>query len=247
MRVITPPINLAENVICFSTTVDGGVSSGAYESLNLAHHVQDTHCDVSRNRQILNDYIKGIVPLAKPAVYMNQQHTTIVQDIDNSALNQNLVVDGVCTSKALQPLAVMTADCLPIVMSDGDKIAAIHAGWRGLVGNILGNAIANFSKASSISVWVGPAISCANFEVGDDIIALFGAHAKHVYPARSKNKKFVDLKMICRDELFKLGVTKVSVAEQCTYRDKYFFSHRRTIHSGLENTGRNATFILKTT
>jgi YfiH family protein len=112
-----------------STTREGGVSQPPFDSLNLGLHVGDNSQDVLNNRARVNAH------LPKPAIWLNQVHSADVITVDERFdPNQTLTADALYTQLRNQPLAIMTADCLPILLSssDGQEVAAIHAGWRGL-------------------------------------------------------------------------------------------------------------------
>jgi YfiH family protein len=141
----------------------------------------------------------------------------------------------------------MSADCLPIVIACGEsgKIAAVHAGWRGLVGNFLAKVIACFEYPEALNVWLGPHISAANFEVSDAIVECFKPYSNAIMPQKQKGKYVVDLSEIALNQLASLGVMNVQVSPICTYANEDCFSHRRITHLGQLQTGRMATVVVR--
>lgn len=263
-----PQESLADNVFCFTTSVHGGVSNNAYTSFNLGMHVGDNTHRVLTNRQLLNAIIKQQVvnrtttdePFTlAPIQWLNQQHSTIVRNYSDSMQTsqgiqeesavgfQNDICDGIYTTLENTPLAVMSADCLPIVIAcaNSGQIAAIHAGWRGLISGILGNALAKFSDTSALSVWIGPCISKAHFEISPDISEQFRDYEDALTYTSQTNKYSVDLIAIAKRQLLDLGVTAIQTSQQCTYANEHCFSHRRATHQGLTQTGRMATVIIR--
>jgi YfiH family protein len=251
-----PRIALAKDVVCFTTSVHGGVSKGNYKSFNLGAHVGDNQKRVAINRQLLtailtqqranrNDAnnLTGS-PELKPINWLNQTHSTNICDYD-SILDGTY--DGIETVSKNTPLAVMSADCLPIVIACGEsgKIAAVHAGWRGLVGNFLAKVIACFEYPEALNVWLGPHISAANFEVSDAIVECFKPYSNAIMPQKQKGKYLVDLSEIALNQLASLGVMNVQVSPICTYANEDCFSHRRITHLGQLQTGRMATVVVR--
>ncbi|MFC3122072.1 peptidoglycan editing factor PgeF [Agaribacter flavus] len=236
---------LTENVLCFTTTCLGGYSEAPFKSLNVAYHVGDKPELVAKNRQAIDDFIQSLSHKALPSIYMNQQHTTRLCELDLGHYDLTKPMDGILTSRVNMPLAVMTADCLPVVLTDGKKISAVHAGWRGLVDGIIEKAVACFDDTTKLQVWIGPAISQRHFEVGEEVAKLFDKYS-YAHCNQSKNGKYLlDLKEICQRKLQMSGVSKIGVSDHCTYADDQYFSHRKATHEGQASTGRNATFILR--
>jgi YfiH family protein len=256
-----PEKSLAENVFCFTTSVHGGVSNAAYKSFNLGMHVGDNELRVATNRQLLNAIIKQQVinrtdPVEQhdiaPVAWLNQQHSNIVReyaemDIPFQRDINNIISDGVYTCAKYTPLAIMTADCLPIIIvcSQSGRLSAIHAGWRGLLSGILSNAVDKFNDKSFLSVWIGPSISQAHFQISQDIVGQFEAHKYALKKdGNDKGKYLVDLAQIAQKQLLDLGVVAIQKSSVCTYASEHCFSHRQARHQGLENTGRMATIVL---
>jgi YfiH family protein len=129
---------------------------------------------------------------------------------------------------------VMTADCLPVLLTDkqGRRVAALHAGWRGLAGGILEAGVARFPAKSEILAWLGPAIGPEKFEVGAEVIEQLSIKGIQQHQwcrgAGKKDKWLVDLYQLARLRLQLAGVTEISGGEYCTFTDdQRFFSYRR--------------------
>ncbi|MBL7003596.1 MAG: peptidoglycan editing factor PgeF [Gammaproteobacteria bacterium] len=220
------------------TTRLGGCSTGSWASFNLATHVNDDPSCVSKNRKLLMQ--QGRLP-AEPK-WLNQTHTTkavdLSQDYDGNA-------DAAFTTQKGRVAVVMTADCLPLLVCNkqGDEIAAIHAGWKGLSEGIVTNTIHSLnSKPADLMVWIGPAISQPYFEVGNDVREAFCSksnQAQSHFLINPSGKFQADMVGIVKDELAGLGVTVIYGGHLCSYaEEELFFSYRR---DGI--TGRMASLI----
>ena len=228
------------NVKALQTTRSGGVSVGAFASLNMGAHVNDDPISVAKNRQLLSPY------LPSDPVWVNQVHGVDVIDAATSSCLQN--ADASFATKSNVVCVTMTADCLPILLCDikGTVVAAVHAGWRGLCDGVVEAAIAKMQvPVSEILVWLGPAIGPDAFEVGDDVrLQFMQKDAQAALAFKPYGDKWLgNLYLIARQRLNNLGVTQIygaSVNEDfCTYSDKArFFSFRRD-----NVTGRMASMI----
>lgn len=244
MQVFRPEQWHSNKIKCFTTSVYGGYSKHNYQSLNVGAHVGDIAEDVSRNRQVLTQWMQQqFSQHFHHLKWLNQQHTNNVCNYEDSNASP---CDGVYTSQALTPLVVMTADCMPIVLmcEETNQIAVVHAGWRGLLGGVIENALDQFKQTKSIKVWIGPSISKQSFEVSDDVIDLFSNYKRHI-TALDSHKYSVDLPQIAKNILDSEGVLDLEISPICTYQNKSCFSHRRAMHEGLANTGRMATVVLR--
>lgn len=212
-----------------------------YLQQNLALHVGDKTKQVQSNRIHLLEQLQayGVNRL----VWLNQTHSTTVYRENAEPSLRLRDGDGLVTQEKGVALVMMTADCLPIVISnqDGTEIACLHAGWRGLADGIIESTVSKM-QTPGFSAWIGAAISQQNFEVGAEVKAKFEAinadYANDFLP--KQNGKFLaDLYSIAIKKLNALGVKAVSGADRCSYAEKqYFYSYRRQAH-----TGRMATFV----
>ncbi|WP_434779789.1 peptidoglycan editing factor PgeF [Neisseria sp. Ec49-e6-T10] len=220
------------------TTRQGGMSEGVYASLNLGDHVGDQPEHVAYNRSLVQKYIPH------PVCYLQQTHSTIVVQAQD-ALGQNCEADASIDRSAQVACAVMSADCLPVLLTDeqGTVVAAAHAGWRGLVNGILENTIKNMAVGpKKIKVFLGPAISVDAFEVGSEVRDMFISQQKEAMQAFhdiGSGKFLADIYQLARLRLNRLGVEQISGGEFCTVLDRdQFFSYRRD-----GQTGRMASII----
>jgi YfiH family protein len=231
--LIQPQWNAHKNVKAFSTTRYGGVSHGKYQSLNLGLHVGDDPNLVQKNRSLL--------PNNQHIGWLNQTHSVDVVELDGQSVIP-LNADASYTSLPKQICAVMTADCLPILLCniDGTEVAAIHAGWRGLASGIVENTLATLSsKPKTLLAWLGPAIGAKSFEVGEDVLRCFDDNEKNAFGKHHKQGKYwLDLHDLAIRQLNACGVTDITQYKQCTFTNDDFFSYRR---DGV--TGRMATCI----
>lgn len=240
IQVIHPNWPAPSHVKALQTTRRGGVSTGAFASLNLGAHVNDDPIGVAANRQMLSAY------LPSEPVWVNQVHGVEVIDAAASSCLQN--ADASFTTKPNVVCVTMTADCLPVLLCDkkGSVVAAVHAGWRGLCDGVIEATVAKMQVPSDeLLVWLGPAIGPDAFEVGEDVREQFIAKDRNAATAFKPHgdKWLCNLYLIAKQRLNAVGVTAIygaSVNEDfCTYTDKdRFFSFRRD-----HVTGRMATMI----
>ena len=220
------------------TTRNGGISSGAYHSLNVGAHVGDNPAYVAENRA----RVQAQVPV--PIAYLQQTHSAIVvQAADSIAAPLN--ADASVDASGKVACAVMTADCLPVLFCDraGTVVAAAHAGWRGLADGVLQNTVAAMGvPAVEIMAYFAPAIGAESFEVGQDVFDAFctGSHAaERMFAPIGGSKYLADIYGLARLILQREGVTQIFGGEHCTVLEREtFFSYRR---DGA--TGRMASII----
>lgn len=233
LKLVTPNWPAPPNVKAFSTTRHGGASELPYASLNLGLHVGDNPEVVLQNRDCL--------PLDYHPCWLNQVHGTQVIEYTDSPVSLP-DADGCYSNKLHQPCVVMTADCLPVLVTDtkGSFVAAIHCGWRGLAGGILEQFFNHLPDSESILVWLGPAIGPTAFEVGIDVLNSFPEQSIAFQPS-DNGKYLANLYQLTRLRLERLGIYNVYCDEQCTFSNHDdFFSFRR---DGV--TGRMASIIWK--
>ncbi len=238
MNWITPNWNAPKQIKALASTRIGGFSPAPYQGLNLGMHVGDDPKFVQRNRDLLQQQAE----MPSAPVWLNQTHSTVVAEI-NQPTKEVLDADGVITSTSNVVCSAMTADCLPVLITNtqGTQVAAVHAGWRGLAGGIVENALEKFSD--DVMLWLGPTIGPQAFEVGEDVLQAFldyDAKAGEAFVAgEQKGKWWANMTMLTRLRMEKLGIEQVFDSGLCTYQDpQHFYSYRR---DGV--TGRQATFI----
>jgi len=233
---ITPGWPAARRVRALITTRAGGVSSGKFASLNLGARVGDDPQRVERNRAIL----KACLP-AEPA-WMKQVHGTIV--VDAAKATRDTEADGAVTRAAGSVCAVLTADCLPVLLSDraGKTVGIAHAGWRGLAAGIIESVVwAMDGSPQDLIAYIGPGIGPRNYEVGENVREAFvgkDPDAATAFVSRQNGKYLADLYALARQRLKAAGVAEVHGGGFCTAGDERFFSFRRD-----GNTGRMASLV----
>jgi purine-nucleoside/S-methyl-5'-thioadenosine phosphorylase / adenosine deaminase len=216
----------------------GGVSLGRYAALNLATHVGDQASRVAENRRRL----QADLDLPAAPVWLEQVHGRRVLDLDADGVGP---ADGAVTRRAGVVCAVLTADCLPVLLCDpgARRVGAAHAGWRGLLAGVLPAAVqALGGEPGRLLAWLGPAIGPAAYEVGTEVRAAFierdAAAARH-FAANARGRWQADLYGLARDSLAAAGVERVYGGGLCTFTEtERFFSHRRE-----PPCGRMATLI----
>ena len=227
---------MARRVRALITTRAGGVSSGEFASLNLSARVGDDPQRVARNRAILN----ACLP-AEPA-WVKQVHGTVA--IDAVKATPETEADGLVTHAAGAVCAVLTADCLPVLLADraGKTVGIAHAGWRGLAAGIIENVVRAMDvPASDLVAYVGPGIGPQRYEVGEDVRQAFVSKepvAAAAFVSRQNGRYLADLHKLARQRLSAAGVDEVHGASVCTVSDGRFFSFRRD-----RVTGRMASLV----
>lgn len=224
------------------TTRAGGVSAPPYDALNLGAHVGDAADAVVENRARL----RRLLP-AEP-VWLNQVHGIEVADVDHDDVASGAppVADAAVARQPGRVCAVLTADCLPVLLCDesGSVVAAAHAGWRGLLGGVLEATLERMAVPPHATLaWLGPAIGPQAFEVGDEVRAAFIAQearaSRGFVPAAQAGKWMADLYLLARQRLERAGVTRIHGGGLCTHSDaERFYSYRRD-----GQTGRLASLI----
>lgn len=238
-----------QNVQAFTTTIhhpsllSSSLLTEPYGGFNLGLHVGDNHANVQKNRECLFDYF----PEHTSIQWLEQVHGNKVTSI-NCEQNK-IIADAVVTREKNLALSIMTADCLPILLStiDGSVVAAIHAGWKPLAKSIIENTVNKMAvEPESIYAWLGPCIGADNFEVGSDVYRTFSdLSSDHItaftqLPLLNEQQKYLaDLHVIAKQQLNQLGITHIYSVAECTYANvDQYYSYRRT-----PITGRMATLI----
>lgn len=213
-------------VHAFSTTRAGGVSEGAWSSLNLGANCGDDAAAVAENRRRLETVLPG------SPKWLKQAHGRRV--IHSDEWHIGVEADASWTDHAGQVLAILSADCLPVLLADRQArvVGAAHAGWRGLCSGVLPELVRALPvPAADLIAWIGPGISQAAFEVGPEVHAAFVAAdaglAHHFRPGRA-DRWLADLKAVAAHQLKGCGLIAISDCRLCTYADSArFFSFRR--------------------
>ena len=240
MQTLKPNWPAPPSVKAHTTLRKGGISQAPYNELNLAQHVGDDSNFVITNR----NHLKENLQLPNEPIWLEQTHSTIV--IPALPENRGKNADASFTTEANAICAILTADCLPILLCNkqGTYVAAIHAGWRGLANGIIEQTLklANI-PFNDIMVWLGPGIGPAVYEVGDEVRELFINENSETIKAftPSPNLRWLaDIYALARIRFKKQNITEVYGGEYCTYSaPELFYSARR---NGFQ-TGRMASLI----
>lgn len=236
---LVPDWPAPNNIHAVTTLRTGGLSTGCYASLNPATHVGDDLNVVAQNRKIIRESLA----LPTEPVWLQQVHSNIavdaakVESVQHADASYSHAANVVCT--------VMTADCLPLLVcsTDGACVAAIHAGWRGLLDGIITNTITAMST-NNLLVWFGPAIGPDCFEVGGEVREAFIEKSAAFASAFKQHgdRWLADIYQLARIELRTLGIDKVYGGDFCTVTEhERFYSYRRD-----KETGRMASLIWRT-
>lgn len=210
------------------TTRLGGVSAAPWDSFNVGAHVGDAPADVAANRKRL----ESLLGLPAAPAWLSQVHGVDVHALDSRA--QPATADAAVTRERGRVCAIMVADCLPVLLAsrDGARIGAAHAGWRGLASGVIEQTVRAMDvPGAELTAWLGPCISRAHFEVGDEVREAFvtaDAGAAAAFERNPRGRWQADLVGLAKRRLAALGVTEVAGGEWCTFADRErFFSHRR--------------------
>jgi len=228
---IVPDWPCPPSVRTLITTRSGGVSTGAYASMNVGTSVGDASEHVSENRRRL----EAVLP--SPPRWLHQVHGNQVVNAEN--ISSAVDADASVATTADTVCVVMVADCVPVLLCDrsGQVVAAAHAGWRGLCAGVLENTVAAMRvPGADLLAYLGPGIGPTAFEVGDDVRTAFierDSHAASAFRQRREGKWLADLFMLARQRLRDAGVSALYGGTDCTHSDPArFFSHRRDKFSG---------------
>ncbi len=236
---IVPDWPAPDSIRAAITTRKGGHSVSPFHSLNLAEHVDDDSAAVTRNRVVLAERLG----LSSEPNWLEQVHGCHVADVDSAAGNSS--ADASTTVVPGQVCVVMTADCLPLLLCNraGTRVAAVHAGWRGLVDGVIEAAMERFSEpGDELLAWMGPAIGPEKFEVGDEVRARFlavNSADETAFTTNGAGKWLADIYALARTRLHGANCGYIGGGDYCTVSDsERFFSYRR---DGV--TGRMASLI----
>ncbi|MBB3105662.1 hypothetical protein FHS24_000153 [Psychrobacter luti] len=244
-------------------------SQASYGALNLGFHVNDNAKTVLNNRMhLLNAINEQLVENQRQSIdslhWLNQVHGKQIHDIDVTALTMRpLDADAMVSSQVNLGLAIMTADCVPIVLYQPatEQIAAIHAGWQGLACGVIKATVERFNSFEPIMAWIGVCISQENYEVGrqvrDKLLTgcienqtLVAQHLESFeqrYVLASEADKIkLNLPMLAADQLNSEGIiVSNDSAVPCSYADPHYYSYRRQTHLQQPATGRMALVIVR--
>jgi len=228
------------NVHAGTSRRQGGISQGVYASLNLAMHVGDDPPAVIENRCRLG--------LPTEPIWLNQVHGLSVVNAGRALAErseQDIEADAAYADVGGVICAVLTADCLPLLLCDraGRRVAAVHAGWRGLAAGIIDRAVTSLQlPGEQLLAWLGPAIGPNAYEVGEEVREAFlrlDADARTAFRLSRPGHWWMDIYQLARQQLVQRGVDEVYGGDHCTWQEAdRFYSYRR---DGM--TGRMASVI----
>ena len=229
----------------------GGKSKDIYKSLNCGPGSKDNKLDIKKNLQIVK---KNISEKAKNIFLLRQFHSNKFIYIDNKYRNKKKPkADAVITNQKHLPIAVLTADCAPILIYENKMkmVAAIHAGWRGAYKGIIKKVVKFMIKkgcsANNIVAAVGPCISIENYQVREDFKKKFIDKDKKniIFFKKIKNKNYFSLNKYVQFQLKSLNIKKIDIINKDTFIPKNnFFSARRSISRNENDYGRNISIIM---
>ncbi len=215
--------SIPKNIGYFISSNEEGHSKNQYKHANFSFNVGDKEDLVKSNiSDLKNQY--SISNIA----FMNQLHTNKSREL--IYYKNYSKTDGIFTKNRNIACAVLSADCIPILVTDkvGSFIGCMHAGWRGLKSNIIESFFDNifFHKRKNLKVFIGPCISKSSYEVDSNILNYFKEHSTR-FKYNNRGKYNMDIRNIAYDILHKIGITDVTISSACTYKDERLFSYRK--------------------
>ena len=247
VSLLKPQWPAPKNIHAATTQRYPGVSQHAYAGLNVAEHVGDDPAQVAANRHLL----RHAACLPQEPKWLQQTHSTRALRAETIAEGARPQADATYTQHADVVCVVMTADCLPILVTNtaGSEVAAIHAGWQGLAAGIVEQTLAQLaSPPASLLIWIGPAIQAAQYRVGIEVYTAFAtrhspAELRAAFVPITVDQWYANLPRLACQRLQACGVRlhNIYVADACTAgQPQHYFSYRR---DGV--TGRMASFIYR--
>ena len=218
-----------------------GHSKPPYQHFNLGLRSGDDEAAVRANREQL---VRKLGLPSEPR-WIHQVHGDRSLRITEEIFEREQMADASFTTQAGIVLAILTADCLPILLAadDGSEVAAIHAGWRGLSAGIVESTVRRLrARKDQLLAWLGPAIGAPSYEVGDEVRDAFvsrSSEAAHAFVATRPHHWLCDLYTLVRQRLQSVGVERIYGGGFDTFRDERFYSYRRDGQS----SGRFASLI----
>ncbi len=262
LEIVIPEWPISPRITAFTTTRKEGLSEGEFSGLNMGLSTADDPRSVMANRELLQNALQ--VPHSQ--FHLTQIHSNLCVPVDEKWTG--IGADACYTEQANLPAMIVTADCLPILITNRqeNRVLAIHAGWRSLLMDIieksLHSLIALGEKPEDLFVWLGPAISQKAFEIGDEVRQAFLYRNTQLHniaidstgnplnnserplfiPSNNEGKCYADIYQLAQLRLYNLGVpaSQIYGGDLCTYSmPEYFYSYRR---DGAQ-AGRMASYI----
>lgn len=234
----------------FTTQLNGGLSQGDWAGLNLGAHCGDRPEHVEQNRQLLATCLPS-TPHWLQQVHGTQLYQALKPSPQAYSWEQAPIADAAWTTKPRVVLAILTADCLPVVIADkaGTVVGIAHAGWRGLAAGVLEKLFLQLEQQAGTpcqwQAWIGPAISQPYFEVGSEVLDIFikkNNHFSYYFkPKETPGKYQMDLAGIAKKTLSLIarGNIEITLSNACTFSEpQHYYSYRKKA-----KTGRIATIV----
>ena len=211
--------------------------------LNCAFNKGDADNKVIKNRDLVSNLFDN-----KKIIFVNQIHSSKIFFYDNN-LNINVKADGIISKNQNVLLAILTADCAPIIILGKEYFGILHVGWKGLLNNIISNAV-NFllnkgEIKENLKIFVGPHLKLNSFEVKDDFVEKIKKLKNFSnYLKENKNKIFFNYTQLIEDKIKELGIDNFTISGFDTYSNpKIFFSHRYSLKNELKDCGRQISLV----
>ena len=211
--------------------------------LNCAFDKGSKYAEVKKSRDIVSNLFDN-----KKIIFVNQIHSSKIIIYDKK-INTNVRADGIITKNKDVLLGILTADCAPIIITGEEYFGILHVGWRGLVGNIIKNAVNLLikfgEKSSKISFFVGPHLRANSFEVKSDFIKKIKILRNFSnYLKQYKNKIFFNYTKLIEDKISELDIKDYKISSVDTFTNpKKFFSHRYSMKNDLKDCGRQISIV----
>ena len=236
-ELIRPAWADAQGVNALATTRLGGFSPPPYNTFNLGHGVGDEPELVDRNRRRLLEHA-GIGDIQ----WLDQEHgTTVLAATASTVVGTPVTADAAWTEAGGLALAILTADCVPLLLADtgGSVVAAAHCGWRGTIGGVVEATLDALPvRPRSLAAWLGPGICGRCYEVGEEVTDRLATDERAAALGARGAKWLLDLPTLIAYRMRRAGVRRIAHSGLCTRCDGRFFSYRRD-----RLTGRSATLI----
>ena len=229
----------------------GGNSNGIFKSLNCGSGSSDNKKNILKNLETVSNKINA---RSKKIFLLRQVHSNKFYYVSKySKFNNKFEGDALITDKRKIPIAVLTADCAPILIYDKNRgmIAAIHAGWKGAYKGIVKKVVKFMIKkgcsSNNIIAAIGPSISMNNYQVGEDFVKKFIIKDKKniIFFKKTNNKNYFNLNKYIHFQLESLNIKNIDIINKDTFNAKNnFFSARRSISRNENDYGRNISIIM---
>ena len=245
-------LNDARGICHVFCTRHGGISEGLYSSLNCGFGSSDDPANVKLNRA------RALAQLGVSRSHLltcNQTHTARAVLVTNPwTIEQAPVADGMVTNRLGVSLAILTADCVPVLFADpaAGVVGAAHVGWRGAIGGVIDATLklmtGEGASISQIIAAMGPCIAQKSYEVGveykDRFVGIDNANERYFYSGKKTGQYYFDLSAFVRHRLESYGISHISQLDCDTCADEdTFFSYRRSLLKGEDNYGRSMSLI----